>query len=170
MVMRSEAVFVFLFLLITILAVIVLALYLRHRNLQMFHQERMAALEKGTAIPVWHTLAPWSPRVYLLRGLLWSFAGGALVIALLGIAASTRRPLTAESTLYRAQSLAQSARISLDEAKQIVEQDRKAREQGMPSTVALFGLIPLAVGLAYLVFYYAGASRSADQPPPAERP
>ena len=157
--MRSEALFLFILVLITILVVILAALYMRHRNLQMFHQERMAALEKGTVVPIGHTLAPWSPRVYLLRGLLWGFGGAALVISLLGVAASTRRPLTAENTLYRAQSLAQSAKITIEEAKQIVEQDRKAREQGVPWSVALFGLIPLAVGLAYLVFYYTGQSR-----------
>ena len=168
--MRFEATMLFMFLLIAILVVILVALYLRHRNLQMFHQERMAALEKGTAVPVGHTLAPWSPRLYLLRGLLWSFGGAALIISLLGIAMSTRRPLTAESILYRSQSLAQSARISPEEAKQIVEKDRVAREQGMPSSVALFGLIPLAVGLAYLVFYYTGESRRVDQAPPGVRP
>jgi len=147
--------------------VILAALYMRHRNLQMFHQERMAALEKGTIVPIGHTLAPWSPRVYLLRGLLWSFAGAALVIVLLGIAVSTRRALTAESTMNRAQNLAENAKISIEEAKQIVEQDRRAREQGLPSTLALFGLIPLAVGLAYLVFYYTGESRRVDHAPPA---
>jgi Flp pilus assembly protein TadB len=168
--MRSEAVLLFIFVLIAILVVIVVALYLRHRNLQMFHQERLAALEKGTAVPIGHTLAPWSPRVYLLRGLLWSFGGAALVISLLGIAVSTRRPLTAENTLYRAQYLAQGAKISLEEAKQIVEKDREAKEQGMPSSVALFGLIPLAVGLAYLVFYYTGQSRRVGHVPPVDQP
>jgi hypothetical protein len=170
MIMRSEPVILFIFVLIAILVVIVMALYLRHRNLQMFHQERMAALEKGTAVPIGPTLAPWSPRVYLLRGLLWSFAGAALVISLLGIAASTRRPLTAENILFRAQYLAQSAKISPEEAKQIIEKDREARGQGMPSSVALFGLIPLAVGLAYLVFYYTGESRRVGYVPPADQP
>ena len=168
--MRSEALFLFILLLIAILAVIIVALYMRYRNFQMFHQERMAALEKGTPVPIGHTLAPWSPSVYLLRGLLWSFGGAALVISLLGISVSTRRPLTAENTLYRAQSLAQSAKITIEEAKQIVEQDRKAREQGVSSSVALLGLIPLAVGLAYLVFYYTGRSRQGDHAAPAAQP
>jgi hypothetical protein len=42
---------------------------MRHRNLQMFHQERMVALEKRTAVSLGHALAPFSPRIYLLRGL-----------------------------------------------------------------------------------------------------
>ena len=165
--MNSREAAIFITILIAVLALILVVLYLRYRNLQMYHRERMAALEKGTAVPVGHTLAPWSARVYLLRGLLWSFAGAALVIVLLGIAVSTRRALTAESTMNRAQNLAENAKISIEEAKQIVEQDRRAREQGLPSTLALFGLIPLAVGLAYLVFYYTGESRRVDHAPPA---
>ncbi len=159
--MLNEAGF-FLILLIATQVVIFVALYFRHRNLQMFHQERMAALEKGTSIPIGHALAPWSPRVYLLRGLLWSFAGAALIISLLGIAAATRRPESAESTLWRAKSLAQSFNMSAEEAKQIIEKDRDTGRNGMPRSVALLGLIPLGVGLAYLVFYYAGDIRRSD--------
>jgi hypothetical protein len=159
--MLNEAGF-FLILLIATQVVIFVALYFRHRNLQMFHQERMAALEKGTTIPIGHALAPWSPRIYLLRGLLWSFAGAALIISLLGIAAATRRPESAESTLWRAKSLAQSLNMSAEEAKQIIEKDRDTGRNGMPRSVALLGLIPLGVGLAYLVFYYAGDIRRSD--------
>lgn len=159
--MLNEAGF-FLILLIATQVVIFVALYFRHRNLQMFHQERMAALEKGTSIPIGHALAPWSPRVYLLRGLLWSFAGAALIISLLGIAAGTRRTESAESTLWRAKSLAQSFNMSAEEAKQIIEKDRDTGRNGMPRSVALLGLIPLGVGLAYLVFYYAGDIRRSD--------
>ncbi|MGA2261148.1 MAG: hypothetical protein ABSH28_06920 [Acidobacteriota bacterium] len=158
--MRGETLFVFL--LIATLVVILVALYLRFRNLQMFHQERMAALEKGAPVPIGHALAPWSPRVYLLRGLLWSFAGVALIVSLLGIAAATHRIESAENTLWRAKNLAQSLNISAEQAKQIAEKDRDAQQNGMPSSVALLGLIPVAVGLAYLVFYYTGDKRRAD--------
>jgi hypothetical protein len=166
--MRIEYGF-FLILLIATQVVIFVALYFRHRNLQMFHQERMAALEKGTSIPIGHALAPWSPRVYLLRGLLWSFAGAALVICLLGIAASTHHPESAETALWRAQSLVQSLHISIDESKKIVEQDQGSRQQGMPWSVALLGLIPLGVGLAYLVFYRTGESQRTGEVQPAAR-
>lgn len=149
--------------------VILTALYLRHRNRQMFHQERMMAIEKGTSVPIGYALPPWSPRVYLLRGLLWSFAGAALIISLLGIAASTHRPESAEDTLLRAKTLVLSLNISVEEAKQIAEKDKEAREAGMPSSAALLGLIPLAVGLGYLVFYYAGESRRPCDATPAER-
>jgi hypothetical protein len=149
--------------------VILTALYLRHRNRQMFHQERMMAIEKGASVPIGHALPPWSPRVYLLRGLLWSFAGAASIICLLGIAASTHRPQSAEDTLWRARTLIQTLNISAEEAKQIAEKDKEAREAGMPSSAALLGLIPLAVGLAYLVFYYASESRRPCDAPLAER-
>ncbi len=153
----------FFFILFGALVIIVVALYLRYRNLLFFHQERMAALEKGTAVPVGHPLAPWSPRIYLLRGLLWTFAGIALIVSLLGIAASTHRPESAETTLWRAQNLARSLNISPEEAKQVAEKDRDARQNGMPFSVSLLGLVPAAVGFAYLVFYYTGDKRRADE-------
>jgi hypothetical protein len=158
--MRGEGFFVFL--LIATLVVILVALYLRFRNLQMFHQERMAALEKGAPVPIGHALAPWSPRVYLLRGLLWSFAGVALIVSLLGIAAATHQPESAENTLWRAKNLAQRLNITAEQANQIVEKDRDARQNGLPSSVALLGLIPVGVGLAYLVFYQTGDKRRTD--------
>ena len=141
------------------LVIILSILYLRYRNLQMLHQERMTALEKEVPVPIGNILSPWSPRIYMLRGLLWSFAGAALVVSLLGLAAAFRRPETAETTLYRAKNIAQDFNISADEAKQIAEKDRYARQYGMPSSVALLGLIPMSVGLAYLVFYYTESSR-----------
>ncbi len=152
----------FLLLMVPVLAVIFVALYVRYRNLQMFHQERLAALDKGVTIPIGHTLAPWSQRVYLLRGLLWSFAGIALIVSLLGIAAATRRTESAENTLWRAQNMAKNLNIPAEEAKQIAEKDRDARPNGMPASVSLLGLIPVGVGLAYLVFYFTGERRRPD--------
>jgi hypothetical protein len=152
-----------LLLMIPALAVILVALHVRYRNLQMFHQERLAALEKGVTIPIGHTLAPWSHRVYLLRGLLWSFGGIALIVGLLGIAAATRRPESAENTLWRAQNIARTLNVPAEEAKQIAEKDRDARLNGMPRSVSLLGLIPVGVGLAYLVFYFTGERRRPDR-------
>jgi hypothetical protein len=161
--MNSREAALFVTMLLAALAVILVVLYLRYRNLQMFHRERMAALEKGTAVPVGHTLAPWSPRVYLLRGLLWSFAGAGLIFCLLGIAASTHRPESIEVTMWRAKNLTQSLNISAEEARNMAEQERQSRSPGMPFSVALLGLIPLSVGLAYLVFYYTGRAQGADR-------
>ena len=141
------------------LIVVVVVLYLRHSNLQMLHQERMAALEKGVAVPVARALAPWSPRVYLLRGLIWSASGLAIMICLLGLAVSSHRPAPAETRMWRARSISQSAGVPIDQARQMVEQDEATHLQGMPASIALLGLIPLGVGIAYLVFYYSDESR-----------
>jgi len=160
--MNSREAAIFITILIAVLALILVVLYLRYRNLQMYHRERMAALEKGTAVPVGHTLAPWSARVYLLRGLLWSFAGAALIACLLGIAGSTHRPESIQATMWRAKSLSDTLNISAEEARKMAETERDTRPSGMPFSVALLGLIPLGVGLAYLVFYYTGRSQGPD--------
>lgn len=141
------------------LVVILMTQYLRHRNMRMLHEERLAALEKGTAVPLGSPLAPWTPRVHLLRGLMWSFGGLAVVVCLLGIAGSSHRTQSAESVMWSAKNLSRNLEIPLDQAKQIVEKDQANRENGMPASIALLGLIPLAVGLAYLVFYYTDESR-----------
>lgn len=142
-----------------LLVVTLVVLYLRHRHQQMLHQERMAALEKGTAVPMERAPAPWSPRVYLLRGLIWSFSGVALVICLLGLAWATERPASAESMAWSAKTLSQTLDMPLEQARQIVEKDQAAHVHGMPPGVALLGLIPMGVGLAYLVFYWSDPSR-----------
>ena len=147
-------------------AVILLAqiLWLRHRNAEMEHRERMAALEKGTGVPAGRAAAPWSPRVYLLRGLIWTFVGGSLTLALIGVAVTTHRyhHESAEWTAMRAKQVSENLQVSIDEARQIVAKDdaeRAAEDRGVPLALALFGAIPLAVGIAYLVFYYNDPSR-----------
>ena len=155
--MRNAEAVVFFFFLLFLVVLILAGLYLRYRQKYMLHQERMAALEKGTAIPLGPQPAPWSPRAYLLRGLIWSFSGAALIVCLLGISWSTRRPTSAVESAYRARTLSQNLEIPIDQAKQIIERDEAV--QGMPAGVALLGVVPLAVGLAYLVFYYTDDSR-----------
>jgi len=169
--MHTIVFWLFFFFLLSILMVVLVVLFSRHRKQEMFHQERMAALEKGTSIPLGRDPAPWSPRVYLLRGLIWSFTGAALVVALLGIAWSSQRPELPSNAAYQARNLSQNLEIPLDQAQQIVEKAQSAKVNGMPTPVALLGLIPLAVGLAYLVFYYTDDSRkllaAARPEPPA---
>jgi hypothetical protein len=148
------------------LVVILAVLQLRHRNLESLHQERMAALEKGAALPMMPGPAPWSPRVYLLRGLIWSLAGVALIVCLYGISStvSSDRVDSAESKAYAARNLARNLEIPLDQANQIVEHDAMSGRQGPQRSIALLGLIPLAVGLAYLVFYFSDPSRKLSEP------
>jgi hypothetical protein len=154
----------FFFLLALIAMVItVVALYFRYRKLQLFHQERMAALEKGVPVPNGYTqAAPWSPRVYLLRGLVWGFVGLAFMISFLAIAHSTQRPASVETALWRAQNLSQRLGISAEEARRIVEKDPASQQEGVPWGMACLGLIPMGVGIAHLIFYYTGDTRQAD--------
>ncbi|MGO8930392.1 MAG: DUF6249 domain-containing protein [Limisphaerales bacterium] len=70
-----------------------LAIYLNYRKrkqiLDLYHQERMAAIEKGIECPPWpdHLLADEaappspSPRRHLLEGLVWLFVGLAGTVA-----------------------------------------------------------------------------------------
>jgi hypothetical protein len=146
-------------LLILVLGTVILLvplLFMRYRQQGLMHAERMAALEKGVPAPAW----PARPsRVYLLRGLIWTFSGAALVICLLGLALASQRPESAEDRLYHASMLSQRTGISMSEAAQVLDKDG-GRHQGPPVTVAMIGLIPLGVGLAYLVFYYSDPERN----------
>jgi amino acid transporter len=142
-----------------IFVLILAMLYLRYRQKLMLHQERMSALEKGTAIPLGPEPAPWSPRGYLLRGLIWSFSGAALIVCLLGISWSSQRPQSAEFVAMRAREISRYLDIPIDQARQIAEKDAATEKAGMPPGVALLGVIPLAVGLAYLVFYFTDDSQ-----------
>jgi hypothetical protein len=159
--MRGEQILLLLFFLV-ILSIVVVSLYYRYRKQQLLHQERLLAMEKGVPVPPSYAPAPWSPRIYLLRGLLWTFTGLALSIFLLGFAASTQRHRSAVSILYQAKDMSFRTGISLEEAKKIVEKDQNSETQGMPYGVALLGLIPIGVGAAYLIFYNTGDKRISD--------
>jgi hypothetical protein len=111
------------------------------------------------ALPAFEPERPWSPRVYLLRGLIWSFCGAALFVCLLGLAAASRRPESASSMAWQAKTLTDTLGISREEAKQLVEKDAASHPHGMSDEVAFLGVMPLAVGLAYLVFYFTGEWR-----------
>jgi hypothetical protein len=157
--MKPELFLMFLLaLLAAALSLVLVFLFMRNRRHQLLHIERMAALEKGVSLPAIQPERPWSPRVYLLRGLVWSFCGAALLICLLGLAAGSRRPESASGMAFEARRLSDEAGISREEAKQIVEKDAASHTIGLPPSVALLGLMPLAVGLAYLIFYYTGES------------
>jgi hypothetical protein len=142
-----------------IFVVVLAVLYLRYRQKLMLHQERMSALEKGTSIPLGPEPAPWSPRVYLLRGLIWSFSGAGLIVCLLGLAWASQRPQSATIVAMRAREISQALQIPIDQARQIAEKDQATEKQGMPPGIAVLGVVPLAVGLAYLLFYFTDDSR-----------
>jgi hypothetical protein len=151
--------FVMVSLMMTGLVITLVVLFSRSRKQQLAHEERMAALEKGVAVPPIEPQRPWSTRVYLLRGLIWSFCGAAVIVCLVALAAASHRPKSASELAFEAKQLSSMADISREEAKQLVEKDAGLHDKELPTGVALIGLIPLAVGLAYLVFYYTDDSR-----------
>ena len=126
--MRPEIIGVF----IPVIAIVMgigigmLSVYLNYRKrtemFALFHQERMAAIEKGIELPPLPAeffaedgKSP-SPHGRLLTGLVWLFLGLALTVALFFT----------------------------------------------HSGAALFGLIPTAIGLAYLIYYFAVGKREAE--------
>jgi uncharacterized membrane protein HdeD (DUF308 family) len=128
----------FMSLLIPIVAIIMgigigmLAIYLRYRKRKEifahYHQERMAAIEKGIECPPWPDRlladedAPStpSPRRHLLKGLVWLFIGLAVTVA-----------------VYATFDLSH----------------------------ALFGLIPIGIGAAHLIYYAVEGRREAEAAP-----
>jgi hypothetical protein len=78
---------------------------------------------------------------------------------------STVRHDSAESMAYEAQGIARNLQIPIDQAREMVEKDAAAGNLGPRTSIALLGLIPLGVGLAYLVFYYTDPSRKAGAGP-----
>ena len=100
--------------------------YLKRKHIfVLYHQERMAAIEKGIECPPWperllaDDAAPSSPspRRHLLKGLVWLFIGLAATVA-----------------VYATFDLSH----------------------------ALFGLIPIGIGLAHLIYYAVEGRREAE--------
>ncbi len=154
----------FIFFVLCILAVVIVAQIIRHRNQRMLHEERLAALDKGVNVPLSAPEPGARPRVYLLRGLMWTLSSAGLIVCLLGLAWSDQnRSTSAASMAYQARDLRQNLNISPQEAQQLVEKDRA--RHSMPFSVALIGLVPLGVGIAYLAFYRSEEARASAEPP-----
>lgn len=136
-------------------AVIICALAFRHRRRELQHRERLAAIEKGAPLPALTDIeqrAPWTPRVYLLRGMMWLFSGIGLTVFLAGLSASTFRMRSAEERVSAAQRLKDLG--ATEEQVRDVQNDRIPRRDLAPG-FSLIGLVPIGVGLAYLLSYRA---------------
>jgi hypothetical protein len=92
----------------------------------------------------------WTPRIYLLRGLIWLFSGVAVVIFLSRLAATDVERDTLESRMWRAEQL-RSAGMPEEQWKRLIDEPRQ-QHQRMPAGLALIGLVPIGVGMAYLIF------------------
>jgi len=135
----------------SVAGVISYSLYLRYRRRELQHRERLAALEKGTPLPdvPEEAFTPRSARVYLLRGMMWLFSGVAIVVFLSAMAAYSRQAPNMERRLERTQDLKRLG--ATDE--QIQEAEKEPARDAMPGGVALLGLVPIGIGLAYLIYY-----------------
>ena len=153
--MRPEQLFAFVFVILGLvsLGIIIPSLVLRYKKQLLRHRERMAAIEKGADLPPEPpepSRALPRPRIYLLRGLMWLFTGAALSICFLGIVYSVEGSVSLESRLFRAQRLRD---LGATEEQIKTSLDRDNRRDGPGPAIALIGLVPMAVGAAYLVFY-----------------
>ena len=161
-----------LFALLLVAGLIIALLYLRYKNVELRHKERMTTLEKGGQLPVLAEPAPSAPtRVYLLRGLIWLFSGIGLTIFLFAVASMVRNPQhdrwnELETKHWRIARLRQQG-VPEEELKQLLDQmgrEQPAEPQPKPWPLALGGLIPIGVGLAYLVFYSSEEKRLRSLP------
>jgi hypothetical protein len=156
--MRPE----FVFAVLTGSAVLMLlaALAFRFKQRELQHREHLVAMEKGVALPSYPPVAPpWTPRVYLLRGLTWLFTGIALAIFLFGYSLTAVHERTAANRVLDANNA--KTRGATDEQIREIMNDR-TESGGFPLSASLIGLIPAGVGLAYLVTYRVERRSGAD--------
>ena len=143
------------FLWLAAVGLVVYALYLRFRRRELQHKERMAAIEKGVALPDLTDIEA-GPRIYLLRGMIWLLSGIALSVFLLVVSATTRFPRSAEERFREANTIQRWGGTA--EQIQAAQNDTSPHE--LPYAVSLIGLVPVAVGAAYLIFYRVETARS----------
>jgi hypothetical protein len=122
----------------------------RYRRRVLQNQERMAALEKGVPLPelIEEQMAPWSGRIYLLRGMMWLFSGIAIVVFLSAIVSYSHETPRMESRLYRMQELK-----GLGATDEQIQEAEKEPFREVPEGIAFLGLVPIGIGLAYLISY-----------------
>lgn len=147
----------------SIAALVSYSLYLRYRRRELQHQERMAALEKGAVLPDIsdETLRPRSGRIYLLRGMMWLFAGISIVVFLSAMVTYSHEPPSMELRLRRTEELKQLG--ATDE--QIREAEKEPPRDAMPRGITLLGLVPIGIGLAYLIYYWVEAKNGSTPTP-----
>jgi hypothetical protein len=154
--------FVLVLLTFSFLATVVL---LRYKRAVLRHEERMVVIEKGALLPALdeeRPKAPWTPRAYLLRGMMWLFVGVAIVIVLASISITAAHPPSLSWRLSEAQSL-KSQGASDEQIKQFLADEAKLND-GLPLGAASAGLIPIGVGLAYLLFYRKETQSPLSEP------
>jgi hypothetical protein len=88
-----------------------------------------------------------------------------VIVAFLGLSWATQHTVSAVYEAQNAKNVSERLGISVDQAMQMVKQDEQAQgTEGLRPGIAVLGVLPLAVGLAYLVFYYTDDSRKKIGP------
>jgi hypothetical protein len=153
--------FAMMFALFAIAFVVFPTLVLRYRRLELRHQERMIAFDKGIPVPPETVGAPPTIETYQLRGLVWLALGIALSLALFMMMpmVSGDSPAT---RLYREQDMKRTG-FSYEEIRESMKEYDRERQQSR--AFAVIGLVPAAVGAAYLFFYYEQKRRYIYGPP-----
>jgi hypothetical protein len=133
-----------------------LSLYFRYKRRELVHRERIAALEKGVDPALFsHTLGPedaWTPRIYLLRGMIWLFTGISLTAFAVGLSESMRYRENPEDRLERIAHL-RNLGVPEEQLKELAASKEFRSYQKIPEGWAFLGLVPMGVGLAYLIFH-----------------
>ncbi len=146
---------VFCVLILAAAATMAVAMYLRYKKREFQHRERMAALEKGVALPPVEDVPShprdWTPRAMLLRGMMWLFSGLSISAFLFVLSLTARNEVPASVRVFEANQA--KARGASDVEVSLIMNDKDRR--GIPQGLALLGLIPAGVGLAYLITYRA---------------
>jgi amino acid transporter len=119
----------------------------RFKQRELQHRERMTAIERGVALPA--AESSWGPRTLLLHGMMWLFSGIGLVMFLLAVSASGGREIPASERVHLA-NYAKSSGASEEQAREIMNDKT---QPGLPLGFSLIGLIPIGVGVAYLITY-----------------
>jgi hypothetical protein len=134
---------------VVVLMAISMFMAYRFKQRELIHRERMAALERGVPLPaIEYTKPAWRPTAYLLRGMMWLFSGVALLLFFLGVSRESARPLPPVEQAQMSIQL-KGAGMSDSQIQNIVNQQRP----GIPPGFAFIALIPVGVGLAYLLTY-----------------
>jgi len=150
-----------LFVLVILALIVVPTLILRYRRLDLRHRERMVAFDRGVPVPPETVGTPPTVETYQLRGLIWLAAGIALSIAL-SILMPVFASLSASSRLNREQDMKRNGFSYLEIREAMKEYDN---ERQQARAYAVLGLVPAAVGAAYLFFYYDQKRRYLYDPP-----
>ena len=147
--------------------VVLPALVLRYRRLELRHRERMVAFEKGIPIP------PDPPDiggpmidVYQLRGLVW-LAGGiglSLMLFIMLPMVISRNPHEVAARELQLKQLD----YTKDEVREMLrtEESRWEAQRERSRGLAALGIVPTAIGLAYLAFYHQQRRRQLGGPLP----